>query len=226
MLPLVPRGPEAQLGAAPREDVEGGDGLGEQPGVTVGHPAHQEPETQPLRLGRGERQRGVALEHRLLGRPQHLHLEPVVHHRQRPHPDRLGRLGQRREGRADGLGAARPGEARHMDIELHVVLRLAGGEGSAPLGPWSSVRFGRERYCRPGMSLVLDALRHAAGHEGQGALPLRRLPAPDPGRARRQFPPGRCVAEGLAGRAGHAGRPAHRDPRLPGRVLRRAPVRA
>ena len=35
------------------------------------------------------------------------------------------------EGRPDGLGTTGPREARHMDIELHVVLRIAPGEGTA-----------------------------------------------------------------------------------------------
>ena len=39
-------------------------------------------------------------------------------------------LGQGGEGRPDGLGAARPGEAGHMDVELHVVLRSLRREGT------------------------------------------------------------------------------------------------
>ena len=127
VLALVPGRTQPELGPPTREDVEGRHGLGQQARVAVGDPADEEPEAQVLGLGRGERERGVPLEHRLLRWPQELHLEPVVHHRQGAHPDRLGGLSQRGPGGPDRFRASRPGETRDVDVDVHG--SSFGGEG-------------------------------------------------------------------------------------------------
>ena len=91
--------------------------------MAVGHAAHQEPEAETLGLRRSKGEGRITLEHGLFGRPEHLHLEPVIHDRQRAHPDGLCRPGQGGERRSDRPCTTRPGEAGHMHIEFHLVLR-------------------------------------------------------------------------------------------------------
>ena len=73
--------PEHRPAAA--EHVEGGDDLGQQSGVAVGDAGDQQAELEVAGLPGQEAERGVALEHRLGRTAELLHLEPVVHHRQR-----------------------------------------------------------------------------------------------------------------------------------------------
>ena len=217
MLPLVPGRAQTQLGPPTREDVEGGDVLASKPGVAVRHAAHQQPEAQTVRLGRRERQGRVALEHRFFGRPEHLHLEPVVHDRQRPHPDGLRRLCQRGQGGPDRLGAAGPGEARYMDVEVHQrppvpgegsAWRVraegastarrrnapAGGRGAQPTMRRMDAIGGRDR--RHGRPRSAQPLHHPALPRARHRPPRRRASgrtqpgAPSPcGRRRRRAPP-------------------------------------
>ena len=142
MLSFVPCCSQPELRSASGQHVERGDRLRQESGMAIGHAAHQEPEPQPFRLRCSKGEGRVALEHRLLRRPEHLHLEPVIHHRQRAHPNGLGRLGQGGEGRTDRLRAAGPGEAGHMDVQLHVGLRKFMSRVSARS---TRIRFARAR---------------------------------------------------------------------------------
>ena len=80
VLTLVPRGAETEFRSSRREHVECRDGLGEQSGVAVRDAAHEQANSESLRLCGHETQGRVALEHRFLGRPKRLHLEPVIHY--------------------------------------------------------------------------------------------------------------------------------------------------
>ena len=80
------------------------------------------PRSRCCGLAGEEAQRGVALEHRL-GRPaERLHLEPVVHHRQRRHAAVVGGASHLGEGGAQLLGASGPAEVRAVDRPASWVL--------------------------------------------------------------------------------------------------------
>ena len=64
-------------------------------------------------------ERGVALQHRLAAVGELLHLEPVVHQRERCAADVLGRLGRVPQGGGQRLGATGQGEVGEMDSEFH-----------------------------------------------------------------------------------------------------------
>ena len=119
MLALVPGGADAQLGPAARQHVEGRDGLGQEAGMAIGHPGHEEPQPEPLRATGDEAERRVTLEHRVLRRRHPVHLEVVVHERQGAHPDGLGPLGQVGHTRSYARRTAGPVESRNVEIELH-----------------------------------------------------------------------------------------------------------
>ncbi len=90
VLALVPGRADAEHRPAAGQDVERGDDLREQAGVAVGDAGDEQAEPQPLGLRRDEVQHRVALEHRVEGGLEVLHLEAVVHHGEpgRVPPDR------------------------------------------------------------------------------------------------------------------------------------------
>ena len=164
--------------------------------MAVRDPTHQEPEPQSIRLAGGEGQRRVPLEHRLVDGPEHLHLKPVVHDRQRPHPDLLSRPHQRRERRGNALGRPRPGEAHHMKVQFHpilLVVRVLVEEGSGLV----SAACGNRRAARR-VGSARDEPGHARApgaprRPGAGSLHFGRLSAADPGRTRTACPAARRV---------------------------------
>ena len=79
MLSLVPRGTDAELRTTAGEYVEGGDDLCEQTRVPVRHARDKKPEPHGAGVRRHESERGVSLEHRILGCPRVLDLEIVIH---------------------------------------------------------------------------------------------------------------------------------------------------
>jgi len=119
VLTLVPGGADAQEGPATAEHVEGGDDLGEQPGVPVGDAGDEQAEVEVAGLSGQEAERGVALEHRLGWAAERLHLEPVVHHRQRAHAALVGGAGHVGERGPELLGTSGPAEVRTVDGQLH-----------------------------------------------------------------------------------------------------------
>ena len=108
VLALVPRRADAELGPAARHDVERRHRLGQQPGMAVGHAGDEQAQPQPLGAAGDEAERGVALEHRVLGRRHPVHLEEVVHERQRADADGLGPLRRGRRRRARCRPGRRP----------------------------------------------------------------------------------------------------------------------
>ena len=93
VLLLVPGGPDAEHGPPPRQDVEGGDLLGQDGGVPVGHPGDQGPEAGRRRTGGETTEQRVALEHVGVGWSQQWQLVEVIHH---PHAVEAGALAGRR----------------------------------------------------------------------------------------------------------------------------------
>jgi hypothetical protein len=119
VLTLVPGSPDAEHRPAATEHVEGGDDLGEQTGMPVGDPGDQQPELDVAGLAGEEAQRGVALEHRLRWSAELLHLEVVVHHRQRRDAALVGGPGDLGERAAECRRTAWPGQVSAMQGQLH-----------------------------------------------------------------------------------------------------------
>ncbi len=80
MLEFEPAGPDAEDRPAGADDVEGGDGLGQQRGVPVGVAGDQGAQLYALGRGGQSAQSRVRLEHRLVGRTDSWQLIEVVHH--------------------------------------------------------------------------------------------------------------------------------------------------
>ena len=93
--------------------------------MAVGHPGHQGAQAQRAGAAGDEAERGVALEHRVLGRRHRLHLEEVVHDRERAHAEPFGALGEVGDAVADAGGTAGPVESRDVEIEMHTPLLVA-----------------------------------------------------------------------------------------------------
>ena len=79
------------------------------------------PSSSVAGLSGDEAERGVALEHRLRRAAELLHLEPVVHHRQRRQAALVGGAGHLGQGRRQGRRASRPGQVRAVDRQLHLI---------------------------------------------------------------------------------------------------------
>ena len=89
VLLLEPGGADAQHGPSAREHVEGGDLLGQDGGVAVGHSGDQRPEAGRRRAGGEAAEERVALQHVGIGWSQQGQLVEVVHH---PHAVETGAL--------------------------------------------------------------------------------------------------------------------------------------
>ena len=96
---LIPGRADAELAATAGEHVKGGDRLGEQSWIAVGHPGHEQPEPDRLSV-RGEEAEGrVPLRHWFRRRRQRVHLEPVIHHADVGQAGGFRRITDRRERR-------------------------------------------------------------------------------------------------------------------------------
>ena len=115
----VPRRADAEPRAALGEHVERGDDLGEHAGVAVAD--RGDPREQLDLLGaRGEvAERGVGLEHLVLGRAEHLDLEQVVHHAHALEPGLLGRDDDARQVVGEAGAPRRVGEVCDVQADLH-----------------------------------------------------------------------------------------------------------
>jgi hypothetical protein len=80
---LEPAGADGQLGTAAGDDVEGGHRLGQQRRVPVRVAGDQRGQPHGGGVLRQGRQQRVALEHLVLGWPEHRQLVEVVHHHDR-----------------------------------------------------------------------------------------------------------------------------------------------
>ncbi len=120
MFPLVPGCTDPELGSPSRDDVKGGDSLGEQAGVAIRDARDEQPQPEVLSPPRHEPEGGVALEHRISGRRHAVHLEPVVHERECANPDGFGCARQRGDAWPDARGRPGPFEAGDVEIDLHL----------------------------------------------------------------------------------------------------------
>ena len=80
VLELEPAGTDAELGTPAGDMVEGGELLGQQSRVPVGVAGDQGRQAHTVGVLGQRRQQRVALEHLVLGRPEHGQLVEVVHH--------------------------------------------------------------------------------------------------------------------------------------------------
>jgi hypothetical protein len=87
--------------------------------MAIGHTSHQKAQPQALGATRDEAERGVALEHRILGRRHPVHLEEVVHEGHGADAHRLGPLGEVGDARTDAGRTAGPIESHDVVIEFH-----------------------------------------------------------------------------------------------------------
>jgi len=106
----VPGGADAEHGPAAGQDVQSGHLLDEDARVAVGHAGDQSEQLGPARVARDEPERGVGLEHVVLGRPDHPDLEEVVHHRYPVEPGVVGQADQSGQIRSQALRTAAVGK--------------------------------------------------------------------------------------------------------------------
>ena len=100
-LVLVPGGTDAEPGPAAGQDVERRGGLHPQRRVPVVDAADHQAEAGALRVRGHEAERGPALEHRVVDRPDAPDLEEMVHHPDRIEADVVGVADDLGEGRGD-----------------------------------------------------------------------------------------------------------------------------
>ena len=94
--------------------------------MAVRHAGHEQAQPQPLGAARDEAERGVALEHRILGRRHPVHLEVVVHERHGADAHGLGALGEVGDAGPDAGRTAGPVESHDVEIKLHTVVLYPG----------------------------------------------------------------------------------------------------
>lgn len=128
VLPVVPRGADAEHRAAFAQDIQARDDLREQPRIPVRHTGHERTDPHGVRV-RGEEAEGrEGFEHRLLGRGDALHLEPVIHDGELCESALFGGAGGATEHLGEGVGSAGDGEVPEVETCLHAVtLRLRRG---------------------------------------------------------------------------------------------------
>ena len=92
--------------------------LASRPGWRYVTPVTRSRSRRRSRQAGHEPEGGVALEHRVLGRGHPVHLEVVVHERERPDAEGLGALREVGDARADAGRRARPVEAADVKVEV------------------------------------------------------------------------------------------------------------
>ena len=118
VLEFEPAGADTEDGPPLTDHVQRGDRLGQQGGVAVGVAGDQGAQLHVLRGGGQGAQRGIGLEHRLVGRAESGKLIEVVHHEDRVETCRLGLLclGDDSGEEFGDAGAVR--EARDLETKL------------------------------------------------------------------------------------------------------------
>ena len=115
----VPGRTDPEPGPTAGQDVERGRGLHPQARRAVVDAPDHEADARPLGVGGNEAERGLALEHRRLGRAAAANLEEVVHDPDRVEADVVGSARHARQRRTDGGRAAGPGEVVDLEPEPH-----------------------------------------------------------------------------------------------------------
>ncbi len=157
--------------------------------MTVRHAGHQQAQAEPLRAPGHEAERRVALEHRVGRRRHPVHLEEVVHERQRADADGLGAAGEIGDAGTDAGRRAGPVEAGAVEVEFHA-LRSAPAAARAPGGTRRALVVSARRRapppCRP-----LAAPRSGAPSAGVGLRREIRVVQGDRGSGVAEAAPGR-----------------------------------
>lgn len=120
VLELVPARADAELRAADRDDVEGGDDLRKQGRIAVGVAGDQRGQPHPRGPLAQRREHRVALEHRVVRRPEHRRLVEVIHEQDGVEAALLGLDGLPR----DGLEEARAVDVRVGEVGDLVARRV------------------------------------------------------------------------------------------------------
>jgi len=116
---LVPSRADTQQCSSSGQDVQRGEGLGEQTRMAVGDAGDEQAQLQSLRLACQIAESGVAVEHRVVGRSHRLHLEPMVHQRQGGEASLLGGSGGRGQARCDGGRGTKGREVGDVQGQFH-----------------------------------------------------------------------------------------------------------
>ena len=116
---LVPGRPDAEPRPAVRQHVEGGDDLGQDARLPVDHAGDHGEQLRARGAGGQVAERGVPLEHLLLGRPHDRDLEEVVHHRDVLEPGVVGGPRHRRQLRPEPFRPPRRAEVRNLQADFH-----------------------------------------------------------------------------------------------------------
>ena len=109
MLTLVPGRADAEHRPAAGQHVERRHDLGQQARVAVGDARDDQAKGHALCLAGEEAEGSVALEHRVLRGGELLHLEPVIHQRERRAAAFFSGFGGCRQGRAERFRVRREG---------------------------------------------------------------------------------------------------------------------
>ena len=151
---------------------KGGDGLGQQPGMPVGHPGDDGAQLQPAGLCRGEREGGVALEHRVVRGAEGLHLKPVVHDGEPGGADFVGGPGGLGNGRGERGRAAGHGEVHEVKAESHgpSVLLAAFQTATRPAGSVSLSGVGGPARVGTSAASISCSVRGAEPTRDRGGL--------------------------------------------------------
>ena len=116
----VPGGADAEDRAPARQHVERGHRLREQARLAVDDRGDHGQQLDPLGLGGQEAERGVGLEHLVLGRADVADLPDVVHDADPVDAAVVGALGDVTELGAELGGPAFPGEVRDVQTQFHI----------------------------------------------------------------------------------------------------------
>ena len=90
--------------------------------MAVRHAGHQGAQTQRAGAAGNKPERRIALEHRILGRCDSLHLEEVVHDRERAYANPFGTLSEVGDTVADAGRTASPVEPPQVEVEMHATV--------------------------------------------------------------------------------------------------------
>ena len=118
---LVPARADPQPRPAAGQHVQGGDGLGQDARVPVDGPGDERAEPGARRVRGQEAQRGVRLQHFVLGRPDRADLEEVVHDHDVREAGVVRGAGHGGQGGAELFGTSRPGEIGNLKSDLHTI---------------------------------------------------------------------------------------------------------
>jgi len=116
----VPGRADAEDRAPARQHVERGHRLREQAGLPVDDRGDHRQQLDPVGLGGQPAERGVGLEHLVLGRPDVADLPDVVHDADPVDAGAFGCLGDVSELEAELRGPAFPGEVRNVQTQFHI----------------------------------------------------------------------------------------------------------